>query len=244
MTRRLYLDPDELPGGFAEGSAEGSELRLEGARAHRLRDVLRLEAGAALAVFDGRGYERDATLSAVARGAVTLRLGAARAAAREPPVAVTLACAFPRGRRGDWLVEKATELGVGAFASLEAERSVLHPGDGRLERWRRIAIEAAEQSGRAVVPAFAPAPPTAAVRLIADLAATATIPEALAAATPVAPPWAVVLYVGPEGGWSPAEREALLAEGVRPVVLGPRRLRVETAAIVGLTQVLAATGGL
>ena len=60
----------------------------------------------------------------------------------------------------------------------------------------------------------------------------------------MAPPWAVVLYVGPEGGWSPAEREALLAEGVRPVVLGPRRLRVETAAIVGLTQVLAATGGL
>ena len=237
MTRRLYLDPDELAGGFVEGV----ELRLEGAPAHRLRDVLRLEAGATLAVFDGRGCERDATLTAVDRGGVTLRLGAARDAAAEPPVAVTLACAFPRGRRGDWLVEKATELGVAAFAPLAAERSVLRPGDGRLERWRRIAIEAAELSGRAVVPPFEPAPPPDAVRLIADLEATATVAAELAG---VAAAGTVALYVGPEGGWSPAEREALLADGARPVTLGPRRLRVETAAIVGLAQVLAATGGL
>ena len=241
MMRRLYLDPDELASGFVEGV----ELRLEGSLAHRLRDVLRLEAGAALAVFDGRGCEHDATLTAVARGGVTLRLGAARAAGAEPPVAITLVGAFPRGRRGDWLVEKATELGVAAFAPLAAERSVLRPGDGRLERWRRIAIEAAEQSGRAVVPAFEPAPPTHGARLIADLGATATIPAALASAAPSASlPGGVALYVGPEGGWSPAEREALLAGSARAITLGPRRLRVETAAIVGLAQVLAATGGL
>ena len=238
MTRRLYLDQDELASGFVDGV----ELRLEGAPAHRLRDVLRLEAGATLAVFDGRGCERDATLTAVARGGVTLRLGAARAAAAEPPVAVTLACAFPRGRRGDWLVEKATELGVAAFAPLVAERSVLRPGDGRLDRWRRIAIEAAEQSGRAVLPAFEPVPPPDAVRLIADLEATATIPAALAGAAPLL--GGIALYVGPEGGWSPAEREALLAGSARAITLGPRWLRVETAAIVGLAQVLAATGGL
>ena len=248
MTRRLYLDPEALPRDFAEASLEAasrletSELRIDGAIAHRLRDVLRLAAGDALAVFDGRGHEREATISAVERSGVTLRLGAPRAATPEPPVPVTLACAFPRGGRGDWLVEKATELGVAAFAALAAERSVLRPGDGRLERWRRVAIEAAEQSGRAVVPTFEAAPPPAALRLVADLDASATIPEALAAAA--LPATGVVLYVGPEGGWSPAEREALLAGGARAIALGPRRLRVETAAIIGLAQVLTASGGL
>jgi 16S rRNA (uracil1498-N3)-methyltransferase len=240
VMRRLYLDPDELPDGLAEGAA----VRLDGDRVHRLRDVLRLEAGVTIAVFDGRGAEREATLASVDRAAVTLRLGAAREAAPEPPVPVTLVCGFPRGRRGDWLVEKATELGVAAIAPLATERSVLRPGDGRVERWRRIAIEAAEQSGRAIVPAFAEAPPPGALCLLADLGAAPTVAEALAA---VAPPGAagtggIALYVGPEGGWSDEERVSLLAAGARPVTLGPRRLRVETAAVAGLAQVLAATG--
>ena len=240
MTRRLYLDQDELASGFVDGV----ELRLEGAPAHRLRDVLRLEAGATLAVFDGRGCERDATLTAVARGGVTLRLGAARAAAAEPPVAVTLACAFPRGRRGDWLVEKATELGVAAFAPLVAERSVLRPGDGRLDRWRRIAIEAAEQSGRAVLPRLRARSPAG--RRAADRRPRGDRDHPRGArGSGAAAGHGIALYVGPEGGWSPAEREALLAGTcARPITLGPRRLRVETAAIVGLAQVLAATGGL
>jgi 16S rRNA (uracil1498-N3)-methyltransferase len=238
--RRLYLDPAELP----DGLAEGASLRLDGDRAHRLRDVLRLEAGVTIAVFDGRGAEREATLASVDRAAVTLRLGAARAAAPEPPVPVTLVCAFPRGRRGDWLVEKATELGVAVIAALAAERSVLRPGDGRIERWRRIAIEAAEQCGRAVVPAFAEAPPPGVRCLLADLGATATIAEALANGPSPgdAGTDGIALYVGPEGGWSDEERASLLAAGARSVTLGPRRLRVETAAVAGLAQLLAATG--
>ena len=237
MTRRVYLDPAALPGPFAEGAA----ARVEGAAARRLRDVLRLAPGARLAAFDGRGAEREAIVEAVGREGVALRLGAALAPTPEPPAPVTLACGFPRGRRGDWLVEKATEIGAAAFVPLAADRAVLRPGDGRLERWRRIAIEAARQSGRAVVPAFAEAPPGGALRLLADPEASSTIAGALAAAPP--PDAAgVALFVGPEGGWSAGEREALIASGARAVSLGPRRLRAETAAVVALAEVLRALG--
>ena len=232
--RRLYVPEARLE--------RGVEVRLDAAQSHRLRDVLRLRPGDALQVFDGRGGEQAARLAAVEADSVTLQLGDARTPLPEPPVAVTLVCAFPRGQRGDWIVEKATELGVAALTPLAAQRSVMQPGEGRLERWRRIAIEAAEQCGRASLPEFDAEPPPDAMRLLADLDAPLSIAGAISAADP--PPPAVALYVGPEGGWSPEERERLLDGGARPVGLGPRRLRVETAAIVGVAQVLAATGGL
>ena len=220
----------------------GAQLRLDAARARRLRDVLRMRPGDGLAVFDGRGAERAARVEAVGADAVALRLGEAIAPPPEPPVAVTLACAFPRGQRGDWIVEKATELGVAAIAPLPSARAVLRPGAGRIGRWRRIAIEAAEQCGRASLPAIGGAPPPGALRLLADPGAARGVAEAVAAADPA--PAAIAILVGPEGGWSPAERERLVAEGARPVSLGPRRLRAETAAIVAAAQALAATGGL
>ena len=231
---RLYVGKARLE--------RGVELRLDDAQAHRLRDVLRLRIGDGLTVFDGRGHERAARIAAADAASVTLQLGEERRPAPEPPLPVTLVCAFPRGQRGDWLVEKATELGVAAIVPRSADRSVLRPGEGRIERWRRIAIEAAEQCGRASLPEFDAEPPPDAMRLLADLDAPLSIAGAISAADP--PPPAVALYVGPEGGWSPEERERLLDGGARPVGLGPRRLRVETAAIVGVAQVLAATGGL
>ena len=230
--RRLFVPEARLE--------RGVELRLDGAHAHRLRDVLRLRPGDGLMVFDGRGGEQSARVATVDADSVTLQLGDARTPLPEPPVPVTLVCAFPRGQRGDWIVEKATELGVAAITPLPAERSVMQPGGGRLERWQRIAIEAAEQCGRASVPALDSEPPADALLLLADLDAERTIADAIAAAEP--PLVAVALYVGPEGGWSAEERERLLADGARPVGLGPRRLRVETAAIVGVAHVLAATG--
>jgi 16S rRNA (uracil1498-N3)-methyltransferase len=150
---------------------------------------------------------------------------------------VFVCCAFPRGARGDWLVEKATELGAAAFVPLESDRSVLHAGDGRIERWRRIAIEAAEQSGRAVVPTFAAGPPPGALALVADL--DATLPPARAIA--IAPRCeALALYIGPEGGWTAVERVAHAAAGHVPVRLGPRPLRVETAVLALLTLAIEA----
>ena len=228
--RRLYVPDARLE--------RGAEVPLDAAQSHRLRGVLRLRPGDGLAVFDGSGGEWEATVAALAADGVTLRIGEPLEPLPEPPVAVTLLCAFPRGQRGDWIVEKATELGVAAITPLAGERSVMQPGEGRVERWRRIAIEAAEQCGRASLPAFGEEPPAGALRLIADPGASQTVVEVIEGVTPA--PTAVAIYIGPEGGWTAEERERLIADGALVVSLGPRRLRVETAAVVTLAQTLSA----
>ncbi len=230
--RRLYLAPEE----FA-----ATEVRLTGARAKRLSGVLRLRPGASLRVFDGRGAERMARVLRWGRAVTALELGEMVASLPEPRVAVTLVCAFPRGTRGDWIVDKTTELGVARIVPLRSDRSVLAAGRGRLARWRRVAIEAAEQCGRAVVPEFDGEPPPGALELVADREQGVYVREALDGASGTA---AVTLFVGPEGGWSDREQEEHAAGGRVAVTLGPRTLRVETSAVVGVAQVLEATGGL
>jgi 16S rRNA (uracil1498-N3)-methyltransferase len=234
--RRLYLEPSELAAG------EGAEVHVEGPRARRLRDVLRLRTGATLAVFDGDGHEREARVSGIVGGGVTLTLGASLTPLSEPPVPVTIVCAFSRAARGDWLVEKATEVGVAQIIPLEADRSVMRAGEGRIARWQRIAIEAAEQCGRARIPLVGGEAPAHAVQLVADPDTEATIRERLGALA--SPPGAVVLHIGPEGGWTDQELASLDARGALRVSLGPRLLRVETAAIIATAQVLELTGGL
>lgn len=195
--------------------------------------MLRLRPGTEIHVFDGLGHERRATIEEVRRGLVSLSLGEAVEPLPELPVPVFLCAAFPRGGRGDWLVEKATELGVAALVPFEADRSVMFPGDGRIERWRRIAIEAAEQSGRATLPRFALGAPPDAVSLVADLGTVVTPGQALQGVD--AP--SLALYIGPEGGWTDAERARHAAEGAIRVSLGPRPLRIETAAVALLALV-------
>ncbi|MSQ42164.1 MAG: 16S rRNA (uracil(1498)-N(3))-methyltransferase [Dehalococcoidia bacterium] len=230
---RLCVDPGE----FAL-----EELRLTGARARRLTQVLRLRVGAQFTVFDGLGAERAARVAQAAGGAVVLAFGHAVTPALEPPLPVTLACAFPRGDRGDWIVEKTTELGVARIVPLLAERSVLEPGAGRVERWRRVAIEAAEQCGRARVPEIGGAVPAGALRLVAAIGASMTVREVIGAALP--PPSAVAVFVGPEGDWTAPELAAHAASGAVAITLGPRVLRVDTAAVVAVAQAIEATGGL
>lgn len=229
-TRRLYVTPPE----FASAS-----LTLNDERAHRLLTVLRLPVGAEIRVFDGVGHERVATLVEAARDRATLALGAPAEAVVEASVPVVLCCAFPRGARGDWLVEKATELGATSLVALESARGVMRAGDGRFDRWRRIAVEAAEQCGRAVVPAFEEAPPADALNLVADFGA-ATTPASAIASAPL--PTAIALHVGPEGGWTDEERATHGALGHVRVSLGPRTLRVETGALALLTLTVAALG--
>ncbi len=246
---RLYLAPAIF---------QDREAILDADTTRRIVSVLRLRAGATLRVFDGEGHEREATVLEARRERAVLALGVAVEPLAEPPMPVTLVCAFPRGQRGDWLVEKATEVGVARLVPLEADRAVLRAGNGRLERWRRIAIEAAEQCGRAVVPVIGgvaeaggrgstgsprtggDSPPTeggGTIELCADLEATTSIREALAGLQPAS----VTIYIGPEGGWSEAERTEHRAAGRVPVTLGPRTLRVETAALVALEQAIEAT---
>jgi 16S rRNA (uracil1498-N3)-methyltransferase len=234
--RRLHLESDEFD------QDDGGEVRLVGARARRLREVLRIRSGATLQVFDGSGREREAHVSAMTGSGVVLTLGGDVEAAAEPPVRIVLACAFPKASRGDWLVEKATEIGVAQLVPTETDRSVMRAGEGRYARWQRIAIEAAEQCGRALIPLVGGEVPDDALHIVGDPDTAVTIRMAVAEAAST--PQAIVLHIGPEGGWTQAELDAFDAQGAVRCSMGPRLMRIETAAIVAAAQLLELTGGL
>jgi 16S rRNA (uracil1498-N3)-methyltransferase len=226
-----------------EALAGGAALAVE---AHYLRDVLRLPLGAAVALFNGRDGEWLAEVAAyerrTARLQVTQRLRAQSAGAD-----LWLLFAPLKKARIDWLVEKATELGVGVLWPLFTERTIAtRVADARLAA---IAREAAEQSGRLTLPEFRPAKPVwqalaawpADRRLLLcdESGAGAPILEAATAQRGAA----LALLVGPEGGFASAELDRLRGlPFVVPVALGPLTLRAETAALAALACVQAATG--
>lgn len=242
---RLFIAHDD----GAPAWTAGAELSLPDAALRHVQ-VLRLQPGDALTVFDGCGGEWTATLTHMGRRDAALRLVAFDAAVREPPLAVTLAVGMPANERMDTLVEKATELGVAAIQPLHCERSVLRLAAERAERrvahWQAVAAGASEQSGRTVVPVVAPVRPLAG--FLGDLAGGAPAgarwllspraPAPLAQAVRT-PPAAVTLLSGPEGGLSPAEENAARAAGFVPLHLGPRILRADTAPLAALALLTA-----
>jgi 16S rRNA (uracil1498-N3)-methyltransferase len=226
------------------------EVTLGASAAAHVGRVLRLGSGAQLTLFDGTGGEYLATIVESRGTALRVRLGEHRAIERESPLEITLAQGVPRGERMDWVVQKATELGVAALVPLLTERSVVkldaRQAEKRREHWRGVVIAACEQCGRNRLPEIlSPAPfsewlatARAGVRLVLDSTASCglhsigTVP-------------AVTLLIGPEGGLSPAERSLAIETGFMPVRMGPRVLRTETAAIAALSalQVLLGDSG-
>ena len=229
--------------------ASGAELALpEGAARHAM--VRRVQPGDALWLFDGGGFDWPAQVLAVGRSRVDVRVGAPQAVLREPQHAVTVALVMPANERMDWLVEKATELGVAAIQPLTSERSVLRLDAERATRkrlhWQGVAQAACEQCGRAVVPTVAPVlslqawlhaglQAVAATRWLLSLAPGA---QALAARGP--PGTALITLSGPEGGFTPAEEQAAQDAGFVAVALGPRVLRSETAPLALLSWLMLA----
>jgi 16S rRNA (uracil1498-N3)-methyltransferase len=218
--------------------ASGSSLALAAAAARHVQ-VLRLQPGDALTLFDGRGGEYEARIARMGRSEVEVLVGAHHAIERESSVAVQLALAMPANERMDWLVEKATELGVAAIQPLLAERSVLRLAGERAAKkqahWQAVAVAACEQCGRNRVPAIHPVQPLAAwlssqqqPGLVLSLRASSQPIAAVAANRP----W--TLLSGPEGGLAPGEEEAAFARGWTAVHLGPRVLRAETAPLAAL----------
>ena len=234
MTIRLFV---------AVPLAPGIELSLPpGAARHA--QVRRVQPGDTLCLFDGAGSDWPATVLAVGRSEVKVRIGEPRPICNELPHEVTLALGMPANERMDMLVEKATELGVARLQPLLTERSVLRLSGERAERkrehWQAVAQAACEQCGRARVPVVEPVRPLAAwlplapqgLRLLLSPGAQAHRLPGQAAQLP--PGAAVCTLSGPEGGLTAAEEAAALAAGFVATGLGPRVLRAETAPLAVL----------
>lgn len=205
--------------------------------------VLRLQPGDALTLFDGSGPEWQAEVTAMGRSEVGVRLIAAMQPQRELARAVTLAVVMPANDRMDFIVEKATELGATALQPLVSERSVLRLSGERADKkrahWQGVAIAAAEQSGRTV--------PTRIEPVLSLTAWLAALPQrdddewrgllSPRAATPLAafPQQRALFLSGPEGGLSEAEEDAARAHGFAAITLGPRILRADTAPLAVLS---------
>ncbi len=233
------------------------------AGAARHVQVLRMQPGQSLTVFNGQGGEWSARITQMGRSNVALALEAHQPIEREASRAVHLALGIPANERMDWLVEKATELGVASIQPLTTERSVLRLNGERAEKkqahWHAIAIAACEQCGRNRVPRVYPllhlepwlalpagaAPQNSAAlagseqvtnaRYVLSLSSVAQSLQQAAANTRTA---SYTLLSGPEGGLSGAEQALAIAQGFAPLSLGPRVLRAETAplaALVGFT---------
>jgi 16S rRNA (uracil1498-N3)-methyltransferase len=234
-----------------DAGAAGTLVTLPADEAEHLTRVLRLRAGAAVSVFNGRGSEFHAVVERIAGNRVDVRLGQARPAAPEARVAITLAQAVLKGDKMDDAVRDAVMIGVAAIQPLltsrtEVSRLTLERGRRR-QRWERIAISSAKQSGRAVVPPVLD--PLDLETLLASIGRQLAAPAlmfvepdasggagALGELEAVGPGEATVL-VGPEGGWTADEIEA--AAACRLVTLGARTLRADAMATIAVAALYA-----
>ena len=231
--------------------ASGADLLLPPTAARHVQ-VLRLQPGDVVTLFSGflaggtaEGGEFEATITRMGRSDVQVLVGAHRAIEREAARPVHLALGMPANDRMDWLVEKATELGVASIQPLLTERTVLRLSSERAQKkqqhWQGIAVAACEQCGRNRVPLIAPVMGFAEWHKalsgsggwVLSLAARGQPLAARMAAlsSPIAP---VTLLSGPEGGLTAAEEQAALGQGFAAVTLGARVLRAETAALAAL----------
>ncbi len=221
-------------------------LVLDEAETHHAVDVLRMNVGDKAVVFNGRGAEATVEIAAISRKGVSLKK---MLNAKSPPVAcrITLGQAVPKGKAMDLIVQKAVELGASAIAPLLSERTVIQVGDEegprKQQKWQAVAIEAAKQCGQNWLPAVH-APATLKeffarggkydLMLIASLQPDALHLKGLLAEVG-RKPGSVLVLVGPEGDFTPAEIGLAKSHGCRPITLGPIVLRTETAAIYSLS---------
>jgi 16S rRNA (uracil1498-N3)-methyltransferase len=229
------------------------QVTLSDEAAHQARNVLRLRAGDRVVVLDDTGWECEVELSQVDRDGVKGQVIEERQSAGEPRTRVKLYQSVLKARKFELVLQKGTELGIVEFVPLVSERSVVgdvSEVDAKQERWRRVIREAAEQSRRGRLPVlrptamFAPACQEAVeggemALILSECEETVNLKQALGSAADQdsALSRVVSLFVGPEGGFTP--EEVYLAEqyGARPVGLGPRILRAETAGLVAASAV-------
>lgn len=234
----------------------GTPFELPPEAAHHANRVLRLRTGNAVQLFDGNGNALDAVIAQISGKRVVLEKLTPCPGEPQPPLHIVLAQALSSSEKMDWVIQKATELGVAEIQPLDTERSVARLSPERvarrLEHWRQVSISACEQCGRNVLPA---------IHAPIDIMAWLQQMKALSGERPTAkfillpqgaaslhdqdkPPGNAVLLVGAEGGFTPVESDAALGCGFNPVQLGPRVLRTETAAVAGLAALQTLWGDL
>lgn len=217
----------------------GPLVTVEGESYRHLFRARRLAIGDPLRVVDGAGRARLARVVAVDRRRAVVELGEP-APSREPSLRVELLVAPARPERVSWMVEKVTELGVVAVRLVAAERAPRRFGAGTLERLRRVAGAAVEQCGRSRVPAITGVHAWGELpALVGGLGSLFLLePGAARGAGDLEASASAGVLVGPEGGWTDAERESLALLDAREICLGERVLRVETAAVVAAAHLL------
>jgi len=241
-----------LPRLFCRDMQEGN-LTLDEAEAHHARSVLRLKSGDAVTLLDGQGGEASAVIDRVTKRDVSIVAQPCHRHAFDVPRRVTIAVALPRRHRQSYLVEKCTELGAAAIWLVDVERQVTKPDMETAERFARRAAEALKQCGRHWLPSFTgPMSLNQALRDKADFDAVVLLHPGPAApllsdflaehapANPERPP-RILFLIGPEGGWSDADRLRAVELGANMVTLGSIVLRTETAAVAACA--LATLGG-
>jgi len=224
----------------------GDLATITGDDAHHISRVLRMKAGDALSLCDGSGNEYDAVITAVSQDAIYCSVGAAHASSAESPVRITLFQCLPKTGKMELIVQKCTEIGVFAIVPVRSARCVVVPSkdyDKKRERYNRVALEAAKQSRRAIIPRVLPLVELKKIDVSAfDLflvayedEAALSLKQALRAGNT---PASIALLIGPEGGLEESEVKQLVSAGAISVSLGRRILRTETAGMAMLAQTL------
>ncbi len=222
-------------------------MPLEAEEARHLKTVLRAEPGRILDLTDGRGYRYTGRLSPGGGRQPEVEILTCRRDDQEsrPPLLV-LAVAVVKGRRFEWALEKACELGVHRIVPLETDFTVVKPGPGKHERWRTILAAALKQSGRCLLPELTVTMPLgAALDSLTGFIGYGASPgseqerggHSAAGSSPSSVPEVaaeLAVCIGPEGGWSGPELELLATAGAEPLALGPHVLRTETAAVAAM----------
>jgi 16S rRNA (uracil1498-N3)-methyltransferase len=246
---RVFVDEDLNSGGVVELARDSA--------AH-VAKVLRARSGDELVLFNGDGREFTGAIEAVKGSRVFASIGAARSVDRESPFKVTLVQCVPRGDRMDFIVQKATELGVERIVPVLSQRSVvrLDPAQAASKQthWRAVAISACEQCGRNLLPVVevplpllnylgaADASTSSVLRLVLEPERAAESQRAASEALAGTPVAGALIAIGPEGGFTPEELDAFNLSSFSRLGLGPRVLRTETAAIVAIALLQARFG--
>jgi len=230
----------------------GAAVLLPEQAGEHVARVLRLERGHPLILFNGDGREYDATLGVLARRAVAAEVTAIRVVDRESPLRLTLAQGIARGEKMDWILQKATELGIARIVPIVSERTEVKLDEDRAERrvahWRSVVAGACEQSGRTELPEVEA--PVRIDRWLGSLAdddtqRLALLPEGDVSLRELPPlGGAALVCVGPEGGFSDKDVAMLRHAKFRGLRLGPRILRTETAGIAAIAALQALAGDL